>query len=326
MESWILKVSCKVNVKPFGLHLLCKRPKVFMIPWTFQKSNSFLKCTIWRLLHRTRRVEESNGSVLDLRSRGWGLEPHCRLYVVSLSKVLYPLLCTGSTQEDLSQNDWKIVDWDVENQNKQFESETRRKNPLVDKRLKIGLCYNYHYFIYILGIVTQWELRLGTSGDPRPGSPTQVTSLSDCQDECSSDSFCTDFTFEPSTGNCYIWITSSSILVTQDLDGYNHYTKQRFEASGKYTGPMTYAPRREKTCLRGFRQSKTQTVLLSYRDLLENWNFAHSKSRYDTFKPRITKMLIRLCGCTGWSAPVLFTNPRIQVYSRRGLYDIHYST
>ena len=25
------------------LHLLCKRPKVFMIPWIFQKSNSFLK-------------------------------------------------------------------------------------------------------------------------------------------------------------------------------------------------------------------------------------------------------------------------------------------
>ena len=44
MESWILRVSYKVNVKPFGLHLLCKRPEVFMIPWTFQKSNSFLKC------------------------------------------------------------------------------------------------------------------------------------------------------------------------------------------------------------------------------------------------------------------------------------------
>ena len=25
-----------------GLHLLCKRPEVFMIPWTFQNSNSFL--------------------------------------------------------------------------------------------------------------------------------------------------------------------------------------------------------------------------------------------------------------------------------------------
>ena len=43
MESWILRVYCKVNMKPFGLHLLCTRPKIFMIPWTFQKLNSFLK-------------------------------------------------------------------------------------------------------------------------------------------------------------------------------------------------------------------------------------------------------------------------------------------
>ena len=35
---------------------------------------------------------------------------------------------------------------------------------------------------------------------------------------------------------------------------------------------FTYASRREKTRLWGFRQSKTQTSLLSYSDLLENWN------------------------------------------------------
>ena len=28
---------------PFGLHLLCKRPEVFRIPWTYQKLISFLK-------------------------------------------------------------------------------------------------------------------------------------------------------------------------------------------------------------------------------------------------------------------------------------------
>ena len=33
----MLRVSCKVNVKPFGLHLLCKRPKVFMIPMNIPK-------------------------------------------------------------------------------------------------------------------------------------------------------------------------------------------------------------------------------------------------------------------------------------------------
>ena len=37
---------------------------------------------------------------------------HC---VVSLSKTLYPFHSTGSTQDDLSQHDCKIVDWDVKN-------------------------------------------------------------------------------------------------------------------------------------------------------------------------------------------------------------------
>ena len=35
-------------------------------------------------------------------------------------------------------------------------------------------------------------------------------------------------------------------------------------------------------------------------------------------KKRITKALIRLSGCAGWSAPVLFASPRRQVFSRRG--------
>ena len=38
---------------------------------------------------------------------------------MSLSKTLYPLLSTALTQEDPSQHDWKIVDWDLKNQNKQ---------------------------------------------------------------------------------------------------------------------------------------------------------------------------------------------------------------
>ena len=48
--------------------------------------------------------------------------------------------------------------------------------------------------------------------------------------------------------------------------------------------PTSIGPRREKTCLRGFRQSEIQTSLLSYRDQLENGNFACSKFRYDTFQ------------------------------------------
>ena len=35
-------------------------------------------------------------------------------------------------------------------------------------------------------------------------------------------------------------------------------------------------------------------------------------------KKRITKALISLRGCAGWSAPVFFANPRRQVLSRRG--------
>ena len=37
-------------------------------------------------------------------------------------------------------------------------------------------------------------------------------------------------------------------------------------------------------------------------------------------KKRITKALIRLRGCAGWSVPVLFTNPQRQVFSRQGPY------
>ena len=33
---------------------------------------------------------------------------------------------------------------------------------------------------------------------------------------------------------------------------------------------------------------------------------------------RITKALIRLRGCAGWSAPLLFANPRRQVFARQG--------
>ena len=60
-----------------------------------------------------------SGRVLESKSRGCWLEPHWRHCLVSLSKTLYPLLSTGSTQEDPSWVDWKNVDLDVKNQNKQ---------------------------------------------------------------------------------------------------------------------------------------------------------------------------------------------------------------
>ena len=53
-------------------------------------------------------------------------------------------------------------------------------------------------------------------------------------------------------------------------------------------------------------------------DYLENWNFTCSKLTYDTFKTRITKVLIRLRRCAGWSAPLLLLNSRRQVFLRWG--------
>ena len=36
----------------------------------------------------------------------------------------------------------------------------------------------------------------------------------------------------------------------------------------------------------------------------------------------IIKALIRLRGCAGWSAPLLFANPQRQVFSQRGPYKM----
>ena len=64
-------------------------------------------------------------------------------------------------------------------------------------------------------------------------------------------------------------------------------------------------PRREKSCLRDFR---SYTVIFERGWQVWLWYFP---------KKRKTKALIRLRGCAGWSAPVLFATPRRQVFSRR---------
>ena len=74
-----------------------------------------------------------------------------------------------------------------------------------------------------------------------------------------------------------------------------------FNLSLKGLMRRSYGPRHDKTCLRDFRQSETQTSLLSYRNKLENWNVA----RLDMIlsNKRITKALIRLSThniCFGW--------------------------
>ena len=42
------------------------------------------------------------------------------------------------------------------------------------------------------------------------------------------------------------------------------------------------------------------------------------------YKERMTMALIRLRGCAGWSAPLLFANHRRQVFSHRGPYHLLY--
>ena len=76
--------------------------------------------------------------------------------------------------------------------------------------------------------------------------------------------------------------------------------------------------RREKTCLRGFRQSQTKQSPQIQR-LAKNSEISLVASTDMVLsKTRMTKALIRLRGCAGWFAPVLFANPRRQVFSRRG--------
>ena len=85
-----------------------------------------------------------SGSVgrLDWELKGCWFKPICRLNhnVVSLSKRLYPLLSTGSIQEDQSWNDWKIVGWEVKNQNKQTKLEI--PNSLFKDKFYIKQNYN----------------------------------------------------------------------------------------------------------------------------------------------------------------------------------------
>ena len=87
----------------------------------------------------------------------------------------------------------------------------------------------------------------------------------------------------------------------------------------------SYGPRREKTCLRGFRHSEIQTSLPSYRDALENRNFTRGKFTYETYQKANNKgadqsarMRRLVCVCvvrkppkTGFLAlrPILFMNP-----------------
>ena len=76
-----------------------------------------------------------SGRVLDSRQRDRVFEPHWRHCVVSLNKTHLSLLSTGSTQEDPSLYNWKIVDWDVKNQIKQTKKSMLIRLPFAWQRV-----------------------------------------------------------------------------------------------------------------------------------------------------------------------------------------------
>ena len=73
-----------------------------------------------------------------------------------------------------------------------------------------------------------------------------------------------------------------------------------------------------ETCLQGLRPDKTQTGLLSYIDWLSFEILDLASICIILSRQWTTKTLIRLCGCTGWSAPLLFAYGIKQVFSWRG--------
>ena len=72
----------------------------------------------YALLH-LRGVRVLSGRVVDLKSNGRWLETYRRHYVVSMSKTLYPVLCTGLTTEESNRPALlNIVHWYVNHQHK----------------------------------------------------------------------------------------------------------------------------------------------------------------------------------------------------------------
>ena len=85
---------------------------------------------------------------------------------------------------------------------------------------------------------------------------------------------------------------------------------------------LSYGPRRDKTCLQGFSTKWDSNQPAQLQRLARKLNFVVARLDMILSNKWITKALIRLHGCAGWSAPLLFANPRRQVFTGRGPYDI----
>ena len=77
--------------------------------------------------------------MFDLALKSRGFETHRGHCVVALTKVPYPLLSTGSTQEDrkASRHDWKFVNWDVKQHQHTETKDPRALHNDVARTLKI---------------------------------------------------------------------------------------------------------------------------------------------------------------------------------------------
>ena len=83
---------------------------------SFSNIQKMYDLDIWHTFDIHVGAQWLNGRVLDSRPRGRRFKPYRRHCVMSLSKTHLSLLSTGSTQEDPSRHNWKIVDCDVKNQ------------------------------------------------------------------------------------------------------------------------------------------------------------------------------------------------------------------
>ena len=75
----------------------------------------------------------------------------------------------------------------------------------------------------------------------------------------------------------------------------------------------------------GFPTKLVLNQSLRLNRLARNWNFSRSKCRYDSSKKQTTKLLMRLRGGAGWSAPLLlqmYKSPKTGLCSR-GPIAIH---
>ena len=98
-----------------------------------------------------------------------------------------------------------------------------------------------------------------------------------------------------------------------------------FKRPSSWSGKLLtlFGRRREKTCLRGFRQLRFKPACSATETSSKNEISLVASLDIVLYKTRITKALIRLRGCAGWSAPVLFANPRRQVFSRQGPFYLN---